>query len=136
VKELVGSCDVCACAKNLHHHPHGLLQPLLVLASPWFSLSMDFIMDLPRFNSFDSILMVVDCHTKIVHFIPYNKSITSKKTVRLFFDHVLRYHGLLEDIFFKLWTQSIKVLEMTLLAIKCEGELSLAFHPEIDGQTE
>jgi hypothetical protein len=132
VKELVGSCDVCAHVKNLHHHPHGLFQPLLVLASPWFLLSMDFIMDLPGFNSFDSILMMVDRFTKIAHFIPYNKSITGKKTVRLFFDHVLRYHGLLEDIFLLLWTQSIKVLEMTLLAIKCEGELSSTFHPVID----
>jgi hypothetical protein len=32
VKEFVGSCDVCACAKNPCHHPHGHFQPLLVHA--------------------------------------------------------------------------------------------------------
>jgi hypothetical protein len=72
VKEFVGSCDVCACAKNFHHCPHGPLQPLLIPTSPWSSISMDFILDLSQSNSFDSILVVVDSLTKMAHFIPYN----------------------------------------------------------------
>jgi hypothetical protein len=72
VKEFVGSCDVCACAENFHHHPHGPLQPLLIPTSPWSSISMDFILDLSQFNTFDSILVVVDSLTKMAHFIPYN----------------------------------------------------------------
>ncbi len=108
MKEFLGSCDVCVHAKNFCHHPHGLLQPLLILISPWSSISMDF----PLSNSFDSILVVVARFTKMVHFIPCNKSITSEKITKLFFDHVFCYHELLEDIFFdhgpqfifKFWT--------------------------------
>jgi len=59
---------------------------------------MDFIMDFPQFNSFDSILAVVDYLMKMVHFIPCNKSITGEKTTKLFLDHVFHYHGLLENI--------------------------------------
>jgi hypothetical protein len=51
-------------------------------------------MDIPQYNSFDSILVVVNCFTKMVHFIPYNKSIISKKTTKLFLDQVFCYHGL------------------------------------------
>jgi hypothetical protein len=61
---------------------------------------MDFIMDFPRSNSCDSILVVVDCLKKMVHFIPYIKSITSKKMAKSFLDHVFHYHGLLKDIIF------------------------------------
>jgi hypothetical protein len=52
----------------------------------------------PLSNSYDSILMVVDHLTKMVHFIPYTKTIISKGTTKLFLDHVFRYDGLLKDI--------------------------------------
>jgi hypothetical protein len=100
MKEFAGSCDVCARAKILRHRLHGLLQPLLVLIFPWSLISMDFIVDLPQSNSFDSILVVVDRLTKMAHFILFNKSITNKNIAKLFLDHVFHYHGLLEDIVF------------------------------------
>ncbi len=68
MKEFVGSCDVYALVKNPRHRPHGLLQPLLIHASPWSSISMDFITNLPPFSSYDSIL-VVDHLRKMAHFI-------------------------------------------------------------------
>jgi len=63
------------------------------LPSPWSSISMDFIMDLPPFDSFDSILVVVDRSSKMVHFIPCNKIIIGEKITKLFFYHVFRYQG-------------------------------------------
>jgi hypothetical protein len=57
-------------------------------------------MDIIRFNSSDLILMVVDCFMKMVHLIPCNKSITGENKVKLFFNHVFRYHGLLKNIIF------------------------------------
>jgi hypothetical protein len=87
MKAFVGCCDVCARAKNPCHHLHGLLQPFFI----WSSISMDFIMDLPQSNSFDSILMVVDRLMKMAYFIHYNISITGKMTTRLFLDHVFCY---------------------------------------------
>jgi hypothetical protein len=54
----------------------------------------------------------------MVHFIPINKSIISEKIVKLFLDHVFRYHGLPEDIISnhgpqfasKFWKQIFKLL--------------------------
>ncbi len=135
VKEFVGY--VCICAKNLPHCLHGLLQPLPFSISPWSSISMDFIMDFPWFNSFDSILMVVDHLTNMVHFIPYNKSITNEKTIKLFLDHVFCCHGFLENIVFDGELQfASKFCKWFFELLGVKVKLSLVFHPWIDGQME
>jgi hypothetical protein len=131
MKEFMGSCDVCVCAKHLRHCLHGFFQPLLILTSPWSLISMDFIMDFSQSNSFDSILVVVDRLVKMVHFIPCNKSIPSKNITKLFFDNVFHYHGFFKDIIFdsgpqftsKFWKQLFE-----LLGVKVK--LSSTFHPQ------
>jgi hypothetical protein len=100
VKKFVGSCDVCARAKNLHHCLHVFFQPLPIPTTPWSSISMDFTTNLPPSSSYDSILVVVDCLMKTVHFILCIEIITSKRTTKLFLDHVFQYHGLFKDIIF------------------------------------
>jgi hypothetical protein len=47
---------------------------------------MDFITNLPPFNFYDSILVVVDCLTKMVHFIPCTKTIIGEGLAKLFLD--------------------------------------------------
>ncbi len=126
MKEFVGLCDVYACANNHHHHPHGLLQTLSVLSFPWSLISMDFILDLPQSNSFDSILVVVDHFTKMVHFIPYNKSIIDEKTIKLFLDHVFRYHGFFSNCGPQFASKFLKWL-FELLDVKVK--VLLTFHP-------
>jgi hypothetical protein len=53
---------------------------------------MDFITDLPSSKAFDSIFVVVDGLTKMAHFIPYNKTVISEETARLFMDNIYKYH--------------------------------------------
>jgi hypothetical protein len=55
--------------------------------------------NLPRSNSFDSILVVVDHFTKMVHFVPCNKSIISEKITKLFFNHFFAIMGFLKISF-------------------------------------
>ncbi len=125
-----GLYDVCAHAKNFHHCPHGLFQSSPVHVSPWFRISMDFIVDLPRSTSFDSILGVVDCLMKMVHFIPCNKSIIGKKTVKLFLDHVFCYHGFPKDIISDCGPQfTSKFWKWLFEQLNVKVKLSLAFHP-------
>jgi hypothetical protein len=59
---------------------------------------MDFITNLPPFSSYDSIVVMVDRLMKMVHSIPCTKTIISKGTTKLLFDHVFHYHALFEDI--------------------------------------
>ncbi len=110
MKEFIKSCDVCVRTKNPCHHLNGLFQPLLILTSLWSSISMDFIIDLPPSSSYDSIMVVVDHLTKMVHFILCTKTITRESTIKLFLDRVFRYHGLLEDIIYDRGPQFISLL--------------------------
>ena len=60
--------------------------------------AMDFITDLPPSKGFDSILTVVDQFTKMSHFLPCVKSISSQETVDIVMREVFLHHGLPDDI--------------------------------------
>jgi hypothetical protein len=59
---------------------------------------MDFITDLPLANGKDSIFVVVDRLTKMIHFIPCTKPIIGEETAKLFLDNIYRIHGFPNDI--------------------------------------
>ena len=59
---------------------------------------MDLITDLPPSQGFDAILTVVDRFTKMAHFLPCVKSISSQETTNIIMQEVFRHHGLPEDI--------------------------------------
>ncbi len=137
VKDYIRTCNVCNRAKPTRHKPYGLLCPLGVPHSPWSSLSLDFITDLPLVNSFDSVLVVVDRFTKMSHFIPCNKSITGEQTAKLFLDNIVRLHGLPDDIVSDRGPQFVsKFWHRLLTLLNIKRNLSSAFHPQSDGQTE
>ena len=137
IYKYVDSCDVCQRIKSARHKPYGLLQPVSPSAKPWSDLSMDFIVKLPKSKTYDSILVIVCRFTKMAHFIACNETITSDQLAKLFFDNVIKYHGLPSTIISdrgpvfrsQFWSNLLKF-------IKIKANLSTAFHPESDGQTE
>ena len=58
----------------------------------------DFITKLPIVQGYDSILVVVDRLTKMVHFIPTTEKTLAEGLARLFRDNVWKLHGLPESI--------------------------------------
>ena len=137
VKDYVTTCDTCSRSKIPRHRPYGLLQPLPIPETPWTSISMDFIVDLPPSKTFDSIFVVVDRLTKMAHFIPCHKTVTGEETTRLFVDNVYRLHGLPNDIISDRGTQFTSKFWQSLFKILgVEIKLSSAYHPQTDGQTE
>ncbi len=137
VKDYVTTCDTCSRSKIPRHRPYGLLQPLPIPETPWTSISMDFIVDLPPSKTFDSIFVVVDRLTKIAHFIPCHKTVTGEETARLFIDNVYRLHGLPNDIISDRGTQFTSKFWQSLFKILgVDIKLSSAYHPQTDGQTE
>ena len=72
---------------------------------------MDFIIKLPPSkaaddNVYQNVLVVVDHLTKMRHLIPC-QSMTKKKTVHLFHQHVWKYHGLPSTIISDRGTQFV-----------------------------
>jgi len=111
--------------------------PNSIPEKPWTHISADFITKLPLAQGYNSILVVVDRLTKIVHFIPTTEKTLAEGLARLFRDNIWKLHRLLESIISDRGLQFAAGLMRELnemLGIK--SKLSMAFDPQIDGQTE
>ena len=67
IKRFIKNCNICQAL--VQHAPYGLLQSNEVFDWPWKSIAMDFIMDLPKSDGYETILVVIDRLTKMSHFI-------------------------------------------------------------------
>jgi len=104
---------------------------------PWTHILADFITKLPLAQGYDSILVVVDRLTKMVHFVPTTEKTSVEGLARLFRDNVWKLHGLPESIISDREPQFTAGLMRELnemLGIK--SKLLTVFHPQTDGQTE
>jgi len=88
VKRYVERYDTCQCNKNCTEQPAGKLMPNSIPEKPWIHIPADFITKLPLAQGYDSILVVVDRLTKMVHFIPTTEKTMAKELARLFKDNV------------------------------------------------
>jgi hypothetical protein len=94
----VTTCDQCKQNKTACHKPYGLLQPLEIPDSPWTSISMDMITQLPESNNYNAILVIVDRFTKMAHLAPTTNNATSEDIAQLIIDKVVTPHGIPESI--------------------------------------
>ena len=103
----------------------------------WTHISADFITKLPLAQGYDSILVVVDRLTKMVHFISTTEKTSAEGLARLFRNNMWKLHRLPESIISDRGLQFAAGLMRELnemLGIK--SKLSTAFHPQTDGQTK
>ena len=98
IKQYMEGCDACQWNKNHTEQLVGKLMPNSIPEKPWTYILVDFITKLPLAQGYDSILVVVDRLTKIVHFIPTMEKILAEGLARLFRDNMWKLHGLLESI--------------------------------------
>jgi len=98
IKRLIKHCDTCQRTKVVRHAPYGLLQSMEGPDRPWKSIAMDFITDLPKSDSYDTILVVIDRLTKMSHFIPCSKDLDARPFAILFMNEIVRLQGLPKDI--------------------------------------
>ena len=135
VKDFIKTCDICARSKTVHHRRYGLLRPLLLLDRPWSSISMDFITDLPPSEGHDSILVVVDRFTKLVHFIPCSKAISRLEKTNLILVNVVRLHRFLDDIVLDHGAPFISHFrELLFHMLSTTTKLSTTFHQQTNGR--
>jgi len=137
VKQYVERCDLCQRNKNRTELPAGKLMPNEAPDKPWVHIIADFIVKLPLSRDYDSILVVYNRLTKMVHFIPTTEKMSAEGLAVLFWDHVWKLHGLPESIISNRRAQFVAGLMKELNGmLGIETKLSTAFHPQTDGQTE
>jgi transposase InsO family protein len=137
VQTFVSACSVCSEAKPDRAKDPGLLQPVQIPSSAWHIISMDFIEGLLSSGGFNAILVVVDKFTKYGHFLALKHPFTALSVAKLFLAHVYKLHGLPQSIISdrdriflsRLWRELFTLAGVQLC-------MSLAYHPQSDGQTE
>ena len=103
---------------------------------------MDFDTGLPiltdwKGDSYNSILVIVDWLTKMVHYKPIKVTINAPSLAEVIIDVVVRHHGLLDFIVTdrgSLFTSKFRSSLCYFLGIK--QRLSTAFYLQTDGKTE
>ncbi|MBW0520456.1 hypothetical protein O181_060171 [Austropuccinia psidii MF-1] len=136
IKDYVSSCQQCS-KNKIHHKKFGLLKPLPIPNGTWICLLMDFITQFSLSNSFDSILVILERFSKMVVFIAKIFSITSLYLAHLFIKNIFSKHGLPSSIVCDRGSLFVSSFWTNLFQkLKISRDLSTAYHPETDGQTE
>jgi len=130
VKQYVEGCNACQQNKNCTEQSAGKLIPNFIPEKPWTYISVDFITKLLLAQEYDSILVVVDWLTKMVHFIPTTERTMTEGLARLFRDNVWKLHGLPESIISDRGPQFAAGIMRELNEIlEIESKISTVFHP-------
>jgi len=134
----IQSCPECQKNKAARHHPYGLSSPLELPYAPWQSIAMDFITELPLTDKCDQLWVVIDWFTKMVHFIPLQKDMKMAADLAVAFaKEVWKYHRLPTDMVSDRDSRfTSETWKEFLRQSGIRPQMSTAFHPQMDGQTE
>ncbi|GJZ14451.1 putative reverse transcriptase domain-containing protein [Tanacetum coccineum] len=138
IAEYVSKCLTCLKVKAEHQRPSGLLQQPEIPVWKWEGIAMDFVTKLPRTSSgHDTIWVIVDRLTKSAHFLPMREDYKMDRLARLYLNEIVARHGVLISIisdhdsrFTSRFWQSMQEALGTRL------DMSTAYHPQTDGQSE
>nr|GEV95396.1 putative reverse transcriptase domain-containing protein [Tanacetum cinerariifolium] len=115
IAKYVSKCLTCSKVKAEHQKPSGLLQQPEILEWKWETITMDLVIRLPRSSSgYDAIWVIVDRLTKSAHFLPIHEDFKIEKLARIYINE-------------------IRALQK---ALGTRLDMSTAYHPKTDGQSE
>ncbi|GKB74816.1 hypothetical protein Tco_0936228 [Tanacetum coccineum] len=134
----VSKCLTCAKVKAEHQRPSGLLVQPDIPEWKWEKITMDFITKLPKTAAgFDSIWVIVDRLTKSAHFLPMRETDSTEKLTRLYMKEIVARHGIPVSIISDRDSHfTSRVWQSLHEALGTQLNLSTAYHPQTDGQSE
>jgi hypothetical protein len=134
VHEFIKGCSVCQRNKTKHLHLSGLLQPRPMSSSVWSDIAMDFVEGFPKVGGKSVILTIVDRLSKMAHFLTLAHPYSTLTVANVFFDQIVRLHGLPMSIISdrdpvftnNVWRELFRLSGTQL-------RMSSAFRPQTDG---
>jgi len=113
------------------------LHPLEIPQGPWQEISIDIIGPLPKSNRMDAIVVIVNQFTKMIHLKATTTNVSSKEIAKIYRDDIWRLHGIPRKILSDRGPQfASKFMEEFTKALGTKRQLSTAYHPQTDSQTE
>ncbi|GJZ66616.1 putative reverse transcriptase domain-containing protein [Tanacetum coccineum] len=134
----VSKCLTCAKVKAEHQRPSRLLVQPKIPEWKWDNITMDFVTKLPKLSQgYDTIWVIVDRLTKSSIFVPIRETDPMDKLARIYLKEVVTRHGIPVSIICdrdprfasNFWKSLQNALGTSL-------DMSTAYHPQTDGQSE
>nr|GFB35404.1 putative reverse transcriptase domain, ribonuclease H-like domain, aspartic peptidase domain protein [Tanacetum cinerariifolium] len=121
-----------------HQRPSGLLVQPKIPEWKWDNITMDFVTKLPKSSQdYDTIWVIVDRLTKSAIFTPVRKTDPMDKLARIYLKDVVMRHGIPVSIISDRDPRFVSNFWRSLQnALGTRLDMSIAYHPETDGQSE
>ena len=142
IKMYCKHCISCQKDKIRRHKLYELLKSLLSLTKLWDSVTMNFITDLllsKDYNEtvYDTVLVTLNRLTKMTHYTVIRKNIDASTMMRLFLYKHVRLHRISDNLITDWETVFMSKYWVIFCFHLCaQQNLSTAFHPQTDRQTE
>ncbi|GJT63724.1 putative reverse transcriptase domain-containing protein [Tanacetum coccineum] len=133
----VSKCMTCAKVKVEYPKPSGLLVQPVIPIWKWENITMDFVTKLPKITSSqDTIWVIVDPLTKSAYFLPMKETNTMDKLTRQYLKEVVSRHRVPVLIIFYRDSKFTSHFWKSLNEACTQLDMSTAYHPQTDGQSE
>ena len=92
---------------------------------------------MPKSNGIDAIVVIVNQFMKMIRLKATTTNISSEEIAKIYKDKIWKLHGILRKILSDRGPQfASKFIEEFTKALETTKQLSTAYHPQMDGQTE
>ncbi|GKB18995.1 putative reverse transcriptase domain-containing protein [Tanacetum coccineum] len=138
IAEYVGKCLTCLKVKAKDQRLFSLLQQPEIPVWKWEGIAMAFVTKLPRTSSgHDTIWVIVDRLTKFAHFLPMREDYKMDRLARLYLNEIVARHGVPISIILDRDSRfTSRFWQSMLEALGTRLDMSTAYHPQTDGQSE
>ncbi|GJS95018.1 putative reverse transcriptase domain-containing protein [Tanacetum coccineum] len=127
-----------SCKAEHQSHPSGLLVQPKIPEWKWDNITMDFVTKLPKSSQgYDTIWVIVDRLTKSAIFTPMRETDPMDKLARIYIEEVVTRHGMPVSISCDRDPRFASIFWRSLQnALGTNLDMSTAYHPQTDGQSE
>ncbi|GJZ88465.1 reverse transcriptase domain-containing protein [Tanacetum coccineum] len=138
IAEYVSKCLTCSRVKAECQKPSGLLVQLEIPMWKWERITMDFVTQLPKtLTGHDAIWVIVDRLTKSAHFIPIQATDSMETLTRLYIKEIVSRHSVPISIISHRDSHfTSRFWQLLQSALGTQLDMSTAYHPETNGQSE